>query len=307
MPSRSSRSRRGRAGDDDAGGLGAGRRRWAALKPAHAWLNVFGFLSVVIAATLVHLAPTVAGTRIRVRRSATVAIVALSTGSALVAIGFAGGLEVVGRAGAVIELVGAGALLAHAVGVRRDRGRWTSDPGWHRVTGLSLLAAPCWFLVAVAIAAGRVLWLGPVPGAWSMELLAVPLILGWTAQVLIGSWTHLVPAIGPGDQAMHRRPAPATGSLGDSPRGGRGTSASPSRRSGAHRIHAGGRRSAPRPWPSISSSRWGCWSGPSRGPGSPGIIPGGLAELRLCLNCGSVRAWATPPRSSPHSSAPATA
>jgi nitrite reductase (NO-forming) len=176
---------------------------WAALKPAHAWLNVFGFLSVVIAATLVHLAPTVAGTRMRDRRTATIAIAGLVAGSALVAIGFGGGLDAVGRVGAIVELVGAAALLAHAIGVRRDRGRWTSDPGWHQVTGLSLLAAPWWFLVAVAIAAGRVLWLGPVSGAWSMDLLAVPLILGWTAQVLIGSWTHLVPAIGPGDQATH--------------------------------------------------------------------------------------------------------
>ena len=35
--------------------------RWALLKPAHAWLNVIGFLSLVVAATLIHLAPTVVG------------------------------------------------------------------------------------------------------------------------------------------------------------------------------------------------------------------------------------------------------
>ena len=51
---------------------------WAALKPAHAWLNVFGFLSIVVAATLVHLAPTVVGARIQPRRSATIALVGLA-------------------------------------------------------------------------------------------------------------------------------------------------------------------------------------------------------------------------------------
>ena len=55
---------------------------WAQLKPAHAWLNVFGFLSLVIAATLIHLAPTVAGTRIAPRRSAVVALAGLAIGSA---------------------------------------------------------------------------------------------------------------------------------------------------------------------------------------------------------------------------------
>ena len=60
----------------------ARRGRWDLLKPAHAWLNVFGFLSVVVAATLVHLAPTVAGTRIVPRRSGQLALVGLVIGAA---------------------------------------------------------------------------------------------------------------------------------------------------------------------------------------------------------------------------------
>jgi len=91
----------------------------------------------------------------------------------------------------------------HAIAIQRDRGRWTSDQGWHRFASLSLLAAPVWFLVATSIAAGRILWLGAAPGAWSVDTIGVPLVLGWTAQVLIGSWTHLVPAIGPGDPVAH--------------------------------------------------------------------------------------------------------
>jgi nitrite reductase (NO-forming) len=178
---------------------------WAQLKPAHAWLNVFGFLAVVVATSLMHLAPTVAGSRIRPRASAMVAVVALVTGPPLVAIGFALGSDVIARIGALGELLGAVALVVHGVVVRRDRGRWTTDPDWHRMAGLSLSAAPAWFLVAVGLASGRILWLGAVPSAWSIDVLAAPLVVGWLVQVLIGSWTHLVPSIGPGDQATHAR------------------------------------------------------------------------------------------------------
>jgi nitrite reductase (NO-forming) len=176
---------------------------WAALKPAHAWLNVFGFVTLVVAASLVHLAPTVAGSRIRPRPSASIALAGLMTGAPIVAIGFAAGWDVVARAGALLEIIGAIALLVHGAAVQRDRGRWTSDLGWHRFAGLSLLAAPAWLVVAVAIGAGRVLWLGASPTAWSVDLLAVPLVAGWIGQVLVGAWTQLVPAIGPGDQARH--------------------------------------------------------------------------------------------------------
>jgi nitrite reductase (NO-forming) len=177
--------------------------RWAALKPAHAWLNVFGFVTVVIAASLVHLAPTVAGARIRPRRSADVALVGLMTGAPLVALAFAIGWDAVGRVGAAVEVVGAAALLVHGASVERDRGIWTTDSGWHRFAQLSLLAAPAWLLVAVIIAGGRVLWLGATPAAWSLTVLVVPLVAGGIGQVLVGAWTHIVPAIGPGDQARH--------------------------------------------------------------------------------------------------------
>jgi nitrite reductase (NO-forming) len=177
--------------------------RWALLKPAHAWLNVFGFLSVVIATSLIHLAPTVAGGRIRERASAIVAISALLVGAPLVALGFALGSDPVARLGALVELAGALSLAAHGLAVQHDRAQWTIGPDWHRMAGWSLASGPVWFLVAATMAAGRVLALGASPAAWSLELLAAPLVLGWLVQVLIGSWTHLVPAIGPGDQARH--------------------------------------------------------------------------------------------------------
>ena len=178
---------------------------WAALKPAHAWLNVFGFLSVVIAATLIHLAPTVAGGRIRPRRSGSLVLIGLASGAPMVAVGFASGSDLAARVGALLELAGAAGLLAHGIGVQRDRGRWTGDAAWHRFAGLSLLSAPVWFLVAVVVATGPILLGGAAPAAWSIASLAAPLVVGWIAQVLVGSWTHLVPAIGPGDQAVHAR------------------------------------------------------------------------------------------------------
>ena len=179
--------------------------RWGLLKPAHAWLNVFGFLSVTVAATLVHLAPTVAGARIVPRRNAVAALVGLVAGAPLIALGLALGDDLVARIGAGAELVGAVALVTHALAVRRARGTWTTDPGWHRMTAWSLLVAPAWLLVAVGIAAGRILWLGAVPSAWSLSGITVPLAIGWILQVLIGAWSQLLPAIGPGDRATHGR------------------------------------------------------------------------------------------------------
>lgn len=176
---------------------------WGLIKPAHAWLNVFGFLSVVVAATLVHLAPTVAGSRIVPRRSAFAALIGLVAGAPMIALGLVLGDDRVARIGALAELLGAIGLVAHALGVRRDRTIWTTDSGWHRVTSWSLLAAPVWLLVAVALAAGRVFWLGAVPAAWSLGTIAAPLAIGWIVQVLIGAWSHLLPAIGPGSMATH--------------------------------------------------------------------------------------------------------
>jgi nitrite reductase (NO-forming) len=179
--------------------------RWGLLKPAHAWLNVFGFLSVIVAATLVHLAPTVAGARIVPRQSALLAVTGLVGGAPLVALGFVFGNDLVARIGAVVEMSGALGLVTHAVAVHRDRGHWTTDPGWHRVASGSLLIAPVWFLVGVVVAAGRVLAYGAVPAAWSLDGIAAPLAVGWVVQVLIGAWTQLLPGIGPGDMAVHAR------------------------------------------------------------------------------------------------------
>ena len=85
----------------------------------------------------------------------------------------------------------------------RARGRWTTDPGWHRLTSVGLLAGVAWFVAGVGIAGGRLIVMGAVPDAWSTPMVGAPLALGWVVQVLIASWTHLLPAIGPGGPVGH--------------------------------------------------------------------------------------------------------
>ncbi len=178
---------------------------WAGLKPAHAWLNVFGFVGLVIAATLVHLLPTILGARIALRASTRVALAALATGPVVVAAGYLLGGDGVARGGAVVMLLGAAAFLLFVGRALRARGRWTTDAHWHRFTSWSLAAGVAWYAVGIAVAAWRILEQGAVPAGWSIDAVAAPLAAGFVIQVLVGSWTHLVPAIGPGDQRMHAR------------------------------------------------------------------------------------------------------
>jgi nitrite reductase (NO-forming) len=186
-------------------GAGPVLERWALLKPAHAWLNVIGFLSVIVAASLVHLAPTVAGARMRPRTSARIAIAGLAVGAPSLAIGLVLASDLFVRLGAVVTVGGALALVAHGIVIHRERGRWTTDPAWHRLTSWSLLLAPVWLVAGVGIAGGRFLAFGADPRAWDIGAVAPALALGWVAQVLIGSWSHLLPAIGPGDPIAHAR------------------------------------------------------------------------------------------------------
>jgi hypothetical protein len=89
--------------------------------------------------------------------------------------------------------------------VQRERGPWTTDPAWHRVTSWSLVLGPAWFALAIALAGGRFVLGGADPAAWDIGVVAAALGIGWIAQVLVGSWSHLLPAIGPGDPVGHAR------------------------------------------------------------------------------------------------------
>jgi nitrite reductase (NO-forming) len=184
---------------------------WGSLKPAHAWLNLLGFVSLVITGTLIHLLPTVLGGRMLPRTSSVVAVTGLVVGTPLVALGFAisGGpgpaADLIARSGALVALAGAAGLAGFARAAVRGRGHWTTDAGWHRLTSWSLVAAVGWFALATGLAAGRVLIAGAMPAGWSAVEVAAPLALGWVVQALVAGWSHLLPSIGPGDPPAHAR------------------------------------------------------------------------------------------------------
>lgn len=176
---------------------------WGSLRAAHAWLNALGFVTLVIAGTLVHFAPTVAGSRIRARGSGTVAVAALAIAAPAVAAGYIVGSGELTRAGAVAAVAGAGALGWHGVRAHRDRAGWTTDLAWHRFSGGSLLAAPVWLLAATALAGAGIASFGADPSGWRFDRIAGPLLLGFVVQIVLGSVSHLLPAIGPGTPQAH--------------------------------------------------------------------------------------------------------
>lgn len=176
---------------------------WPTVRVAHAWLNVFGFVGLVVVSTLVHLLPTVLGTRVTWRATGIGAVVLLGASAVGGAVGFLVRSDLLACLGA-LGLVAAGLLLAlDALRVWRARGRWTSDAGWHRFVIGSLLGGVAWFVVGLGIVAARTLAAGAEARAWDLRPLLAPLGAGWLASVFFGSASHLVPSIGPGNPERH--------------------------------------------------------------------------------------------------------
>jgi nitrite reductase (NO-forming) len=180
--------------------------RWAQLRPAHAWANVVGYVSLVIVATLLHFLPTVLGGRIVPRQSAAVAVLGTGMGVPVVVVGLLVGSGPVAGGGGILALVGALAMALEAVQVvRADRGRWTTDPGWHRFASVGLLAGVAWFVLGISLATGLLVAHGATADAWSTPVVGAALAVGWVVGVLMASWTHLLPSIGPGGPVQHAR------------------------------------------------------------------------------------------------------
>lgn len=176
---------------------------WLGLKPAHAWLNLVGFVTLVVATTLIHLYPTVVGSRIRSRPALVVLVVGIGLGAPLTALGYALAADIVVRIGALAVYAGAAALVAVAIDAWTGRGRWTTDPAWHRLTIGHLSGAIAWFAAGALILAVGALADGADPAGWSLARAAGPLGIGWALQALIGAWSHLLPSVGPGDAPRH--------------------------------------------------------------------------------------------------------
>ena len=177
---------------------------WANVRPAHAWLSLFGAVSLTIFATLVYLAPTVLGARIRPSPWLVAGVAGMLAGPLTAAIGFALGSVAVVVAGMSLTLVGAVGQLGYVVDAARRRGPFTSEHDWRRVAAWHLGAGPAWFAAAIAAALVGMVGGGRVAG-WSIGPLAIPMIAGWLCQELVGSWTHLVPSITPGTPDDHAR------------------------------------------------------------------------------------------------------
>jgi nitrite reductase (NO-forming) len=178
---------------------------WARVRPAHAWLNLVGFVSLLIATTLVHFFPTTVGGRIATHWTARATVLGVALGGALVPLGYAADLDTVARAGAVCTIVGASALVAYAARIWRTRHGWTTDAPWHRFVIGGLMSAMGWFVAGSLVAGGRVLVAGAAPSGWSADIVAAPLVAGWVGIAVIASASHLLPAVGPGDNVAHRR------------------------------------------------------------------------------------------------------
>lgn len=186
---------------------------WPLVRVGHAWLNLFGFVSLVIATTMLHFFPTVVGARIAARPTARLVVLGLGVGPLLVASGVILRIDLVAWAGAVLVATGAVGLTAYCVLTWRTRARWTTDAGWHAFSMAGLASAVFWFDVSVAIAAGRVVEFGASPDAWSASAVIAPLMIGWLGFAILASANHLIPSVGPGDPIAHSRQRRALGRL----------------------------------------------------------------------------------------------
>jgi hypothetical protein len=140
-------------------------------------------------------------------------VLGVGIGGYVVPLGFALASDGIARIGAVATIAGAASLAWYAGGVAARRGRWTTDPWWHRFVIGGLASSIAWFVVGTGIASGRILAMGAAPQAWSLDAVVGPLVVGWVALAVVASASHLLPAIGPGDPVAHARQRALLGRL----------------------------------------------------------------------------------------------
>ena len=178
---------------------------WASVKPAHAWLNLVGFVSLVVATTLLHFFPTVIGARIVVRPSARLTV------------GGPGRRCSARRARAGRRLgrrcSDRGARRGRRV--RGDRGQRRPDLADEGALDDRPRLAPLRDgqpdRVAGVVRGGHGDRRRARPRRrfrrrrWAVEAVGGPLVAGWVGLAILGSASHLLPAVGPGDPATHAR------------------------------------------------------------------------------------------------------
>jgi nitrite reductase (NO-forming) len=170
--------------------------RFEDLRLAHLSLNVLGWASLTIVATLTTLLPTVL--RIRMQPwNAVVSGLCLVGGLALLATGLVTRQTPVAGLGAVLYWAGALQVASLAVrGLRAPR-KWPAP-----AAAKHMIAAVAWFVFGTSALA----WAG-LRGSIEtvVPVFEVSLVCGWVLQILLGSWLYLLPMAHPGPPDDRRR------------------------------------------------------------------------------------------------------
>jgi nitrite reductase (NO-forming) len=170
---------------------------YVALLRAHMTINVLGWVSLTIVATLVTLLPTT----LRIKMPAwhgTVTAFLLGGGAVLLALGLAferTAVVALGGACVLLGALGAGWMVSKVIRTPR---RWPIP-----VSAMHLLAGFTWFLVgSVALAISALHGVTGV-SAFFLDFLTI-FVGGWIVQVLLGAWSFLLPMARPGHPDTHR-------------------------------------------------------------------------------------------------------
>jgi nitrite reductase (NO-forming) len=167
------------------------------LRHAHMTINVLGWVSVTIAATLITLLPTTLRVKMPAWHGGWTAG-SLAVGAVTIALGLALRVTAVAAVGGIFELCGAFGLAWMVFRVlRKQRSRPAPLSALHLVAGVS------WFTIGCAALAVSV-WHGAAGfDAFSLDFLSI-FIVGWIAQVLLGAWSFLLPNTRPGHPDVRR-------------------------------------------------------------------------------------------------------
>jgi nitrite reductase (NO-forming) len=161
-------------------------------------LNVVGFVSVTIAATLVTLLPTVLRVQMPTWHGRSTGGCLLG-GASVLACGLAWRRVGVSSVGAVVFAVGVAGVVWLVVRVAPTPRAWPVP-----VTAKHFLAAIGWFVLGTAGLVDASVR-GPFAFVAFREPFLVCFVAGWIVQVLLGAWLYLLPMARPGHPEERRR------------------------------------------------------------------------------------------------------
>ncbi len=168
----------------------------AHLRRAHMTVNLLGWGSITVVATMLTLLPTALRVRMPPRRGRIV-LALLVAGIVLQLAGW--NSRPVLAAGGVAYAAGALGVVVVVVAVLRIERRWSVP-----VAAFHMIAGVGWF-VAASIGLGWVLLEGKAGFDAYRPLFLVAFVGGWLVQVLLGAWSYLLPMGRPGHPQERRR------------------------------------------------------------------------------------------------------